>query len=87
MQRKILLTIVIICVVGISVLLCVFLKNANSLPNNANKAIPADAALVVEIRKLADASQIFSSEQRNEQGISQFLLVKKCREFVAKVNG
>ena len=86
MQRKILLTIVIICVVGISVLLCVFLKNANSLPNNANKAIPADAALVVEIRKLADASQIFSSEQQNEQGISQFLLVKKCREFVAKVD-
>ena len=86
MQRKFLLTIVILCVIGISVLLIVFLRNANTLPNNASKAIPADAALVVEIRKLSDASQIFSSNDKNDNDLSHFVLIKKCGEFISKVD-
>lgn len=86
MRRKILITIVIACIVGILVLLAMFLKSINTVPNNANKAIPADAALVVELRKMSDIAEYISSKDSSIDGFLQIEIVKKCSDFVSKID-
>ncbi len=86
MQRKILLAIVVLCLLGILVSLVVFLKKNVETPNNASKAIPADAALVVEIKSLDRAAEVFSANEKLLDAFSQLALIQKGIEFIVKID-
>lgn len=86
MQRKILLSIVLLCLIGISVFLVVFLKRVNVAENNATKAIPADAAMVVEIQSIHSAAEMLNSPNNLLNALSELAILKKGTDFIRKID-
>ena len=86
MQRRILISIILLCLIGISVFLVIFLRNNESVPNNSMRAIPVDAALVVQINNLSEASEYFTAKNEVWNGISQLQILKNGCEILTKID-
>src|SRR5574344_1139520 len=86
MQRLILISIILLCLIGISVFLVIFLRNNESVPNNSMRAIPVDAALVVQINNLSEASEYFTAKNEVWNGISQLQILKNGCEILTKID-
>lgn len=86
MQRRILITIILLCLIGISVFLVVFLRNNENVPNNSLRAIPVDAALVVQIHNISEASEYFSAKNNVWNSVSRLQILKNGCEFLTKID-
>lgn len=86
MQRRILISIILLCLIGISVFLVIFLRNNEKVPNNSMRAIPVDAALVVQINNISEASEYFSLKNEVWNGISHLQMLKNGCEFLTKID-
>ncbi|MCQ2960109.1 MAG: DUF3352 domain-containing protein [Bacteroidales bacterium] len=85
MQRKLLLLFVLLCLSGIIVFSVIFLCRGGKTQNNAYKGIPADAAMVVEVKSIEIASDLFSEKQKLQNSLSELPFLKKGCDFVVKI--
>ncbi|MCQ2608607.1 MAG: DUF3352 domain-containing protein [Bacteroidales bacterium] len=86
MQRKFILIIVIACLLGISILTFVFLRSRGEEKIEAVRAIPSDVALVVQVKHVEDAADLFSSDNEFWTKLSDLEMVERCRDFVLRMN-
>ena len=86
MQKKVIIAIILLCVVGIIVFLTTFMMKIKVVPNNTYKVVPNDVAVVVDFPQISDASKICLSEKHIVECVAQFPVFKKSKWLVTKLD-
>lgn len=91
MHRKIIISIILVCLVGIAVFLTIFLKSTETVENKAYDMIPNDVALVFDLKNISKASDYLTSENKLVEGVSKLPFAGEIymvlEKFVSAING
>ncbi|HPY81997.1 MAG: DUF3352 domain-containing protein [Bacteroidales bacterium] len=87
MQKKILTSIIILCLLGIILFTYIFLKKeSQSYTNAAFEAVPQNTAIIFDIKKISDFSAKTSSDNEIWNAVSAFDMVSKYNSLVANID-
>lgn len=86
MNKKVLVSVVIVCCIGILVLLTLFLNRTKPMENRAYNAIPADAAFIIDIRTIEKSSSVFERNDNFISAIAQSPYFTAGCDFITKLD-
>ncbi len=86
MQRKLIWSIVIACLLGISILTVIFVKSGPKEEIDAVGAIPSDVALVVQIKNIGNAADVLGSDIDFWDRFSKLEMIEQCRHFIYNID-